>query len=230
MDSKEKELLDYVRTLYERQSSKASKAGMTYWAIVAGVVYVVWHLLESLSNLGSGHFNDAIYFSAFSQVHILLVSLCVLVKRDIHLAENNELDYRIIKTQKINVDALAIVLIFFIPILYTNYISLNSELVENIGAFQAYINLAVTLIILVITFAAVIYSNIKSKDEAYPLVHQLSSRKSKFNKWSSIIVSLIFLELFVANLYSLLMTWNISTEASEMQVLAFDSSLILFGL
>lgn len=81
MEDKRAELLDYIRVLYERQNDKASKAGMTYWAILAGMIYVLWHMFEAISQFPDPTNTRGYFYYVFSQIHIALIAVALLISR-----------------------------------------------------------------------------------------------------------------------------------------------------
>jgi len=140
MEEKKADLLNYTRTLYDRQNSKASKAGMTYWAILAGVIYVIWHLLETVADIPNSPAGHTDFYLAFSQIHLSILSAFLLIGNNGLSRDKKKLDYRILRDDGGALEVFVFSLAFFLPTAYA-IIKVLGESVERLPfTMQIYIN------------------------------------------------------------------------------------------
>ncbi|MBD9361445.1 hypothetical protein [Methylomonas fluvii] len=83
MNNKRTELIEYIRILYARQSDRDTKAGITYWAVMAGIIYLVFQLIGIISQISDTEQMKLNFYYAFSQIHLLILSGFIVLSSDV---------------------------------------------------------------------------------------------------------------------------------------------------
>lgn len=229
MDNRTIELLGYIRTLYERQNSKASKAGMTFWAILAGMVYVVWQLLQELSGLEVGQLSIFELYHSFGQIYLAVLSMSILIAFGGRSNSKRDLDYRVFREDGSNITIIILMLIFLGIPLYAVYQSMNSESISTFISWQSTVNFWSLAIILSISTIYFLYEFFAGKDRGFPPVATLISGSSNLTRVPNMLIALLFLEVFVGNVVNIAVDVYGSINVAKMHAAAFDTTLLMFG-
>ncbi len=230
MDEKKSDLLGYTRTLYDRQSNKASKAGMTYWAILAGVIYTGWHFLKTVAEVPASSYSNTGFYLAFSQTHLAILSISLLIRKGAPSRDKKKLDYRVWRDDEGFLEVSVFSLAFLLPLFFTTMKarSEDSERLLFIGQMDINFWLIVFLLFCVSAFGVSRY--IAFSKNRLPPVTDLTTGTSKFNSISYLIINLILLEVFLGNALNVVALVYGSSQSSLVQTAALDLSLIISGL
>ncbi len=229
MDDKRKELLEYISRIYDREGSKASKEGMTFWAIVAGLVFVIARLLQTLSGFTTGDLDYSEFYKSFSQLHLAILSIYVLTLIG-GFSQRRRLDYRLLGTR--NIGPIFIIAVIFISApLFASY---QLRGIENPSPFQFqdtinFWTLAILALVLLISVIYVIGIEIRTRKATLPPIEQLVTVKPAITKAISVLMALLLLELVCGNAFNIFSRVYGSEEVAIVQSVAFDISIIMFG-
>ncbi|MBN1005075.1 hypothetical protein [Amphritea pacifica] len=223
------ELLDYIRTLYDRQNSRASKAGMTFWTILAGMIYVVWQLLQTLSDLEVKTSSLSDFYRSFSQIHLVIISISFLIVLGRKSNVKRDLDYRVFREEG---GVIAVVVLMFIflgsPLFAINYI-IKFEVVASYFSWQVMINYYALVFVVVTLIAGFFYEIFKRKEEQFPPVSTLISDSSALTRAFKTVISLVLIEISIGNSLNTITDVYGSDNIAKTQMAAFDISLLIFG-
>ncbi|MGR4069813.1 hypothetical protein [Billgrantia sp. C5P2] len=229
MESKRKELLEYIRLLYERQSSASSKAGVTLWAVLAGLVYLLWNTFDSLLSVQEIKvFKDSFYYY-FGNIVVALFALTMLASYRGVLKGKRNYDYRLYKKGAGGIGFLLVVLAFsLIPI----YFSFSSEPLEdnNYYAFQRLLNFWFFVSIFVLFGLSSILSFFKNHISEMPSPDNFALEDSWFQIAVYSVLLIVIIELFVGNLVVVAVGFYSSGYDPIAIRVAFNLSLIILAI
>ena len=232
MEPRQKDLVDYIRLIYERESQRDSRNGTTFWAIVIALVYVVWHLLELLS---SNTLSLQELFKPFANIYLATLALIVCVSSSQPPLRRNHFDRRIgynyslstfnwpLKTLHWLIAGIACTLAWLEP-------PLNGPL-HWLLTYQHYYNRIFFCLCLGLvsgTIAIAIYQHTKKSEQ--PHASEFIEPNTTFQLLLSAILFLLSLEVFIANAVSVITTSNHNPSTGIATLVGFDITLAIFGL
>lgn len=230
MNNKNTVLLEYIKTLYDRKNSKASKDGMTYWAILAGLIYVTWHLLKTVSELPSDTTSYLDFYHAFSQTHLALLSLSYFISVSSSTNKKNDLDHRILRSDVGTAEIVVVLLIILGPPLYCIHEIIESNAHIPYFYYQTSINFWALSAFLTLYFIFVPYHYLKFSKNDLPPAAELCSRNSKSFEIFSIMMRVLVFEILTGNILNIVIDIYGSKITPVVYDVAFNTSLIIFGL
>ncbi|OOZ75521.1 hypothetical protein BOW50_11345, partial [Solemya velum gill symbiont] len=230
MNKKRTELLEYVRIIHERLDSRSSKAGMTNWAIIAGLIYVSWHLLNSLPSIPITDKNTLNLFMVFSNMHLALLALSYLVSSSGFERQKKELDYRFLSNQSAPVSSLIfLTLLLLLPFYCLHEIRQNNQ--ESIFIqTQFFINYWALAFALLMILINLLYFRVSIAKNKLPHVAHIVPKDSTLSKVLHIVSLVLIIEILIGNTYLIVADLNADVGLSSAYITALDISLILFGL
>ncbi len=236
--------LQYIRILYDRISNRSKRAGFNTWALLIGIIYLVWNSIPLLNTLKNDSNVFAITLTYYSHIHISILSFIFLFFSH-PKSPSRPLDYRIKNYTTISNfgDILKIsitcFLILIFPIYATHLVLHSTRSLSTFYIYQLTINKWFFIITTVIIFCLITIESVYQKFKGYPCpVFNLPAKKPKLTKsaiLTNIIISLLLLiiiELPLGNLFSLINIYfqTQNTNLAEVITFAFNLSLICFAL
>lgn len=230
MNEKRAELIEYIRVLYARQSDMDSKAGITSWAVLAGITYLIFQLTGIVSQSSILEQSKVYFYYAFSQIHLSILASYFILNSNRKAYKKEIFDYRIVKNEQPSIKfAIIIILNIALP-LYCSKVSRNIQVNGLLREIQQQINYWSLLSIIIFIIIIVLQIFLKHKDSNMPPpigAMQLN------NIWFKIFAFLFY------TLFFILLTANINYIFSDIYgnnlngaiyTAALDVSLIFFGL
>ena len=92
--------LDYIRVLHKRSSDYAQKNGFTIWAIIIGLIYLMWNSIPLIDEIRGNKENIYTVALYYSYIHMAILSFFVLIDLE-SPAKKKPLDYRILRSPSI---------------------------------------------------------------------------------------------------------------------------------
>jgi hypothetical protein len=230
MYNKKAELLDYIRVLHDRQASKASKAGMTSWAVLAGVIYAIWHLLDYVSEMPIKDSSGIEILYAFSQIYMAIISLNFLVSQSHSGRNKKNLDYRIFQGDDGVVQVL-VVSLFILGLPLSAILATSIIDMEGLPfPYQADVNFWV-IVILSVLIGIYSISRIRAHmNNKLPHIAGIFGGESLLHRISSFFLYILFLEMLIGNVANIAYSIFSHMNYVYVYVVAFDIALIVFGL
>ena len=230
MDNKRAELLEYIRLLYNRQNDEASKAGVTFWAVLVGIVYVSWEVLDLISKLSNFQEIGIYIYYAFGLVHLVLLTICIFISSKSPDFRRKSFDYRVTNNRNMSLKTAILLLLTLGLPLFCVYQSFQ---LGNLTAFQLLqleINYWTLLIFLSLFLFAMFFEFFMRLKTKFPLVSDLElSRNSLIFRGLVFLFSLLVFEIFVGNFY-IVVTELSNPENAIKYKLVLNVSLISYGL
>ncbi|SFU01772.1 hypothetical protein SAMN04487956_1572 [Halomonas saccharevitans] len=203
---------------------------MTYWAILAGLIYVAWHLLETFSELSFGVSSRLGFYLSFSQMYLILLSISLLVASGGTSKGKSKLDYRVFRKGGGDLPAIFFLLFFLGLPLYSVY-QVNSASAHNLlFGIQSSINFwSVAIFFFVFLLYGFIEGGVNRKSK-FPPASEILPATSRINKITHFLMSAVFIELLLGNSVNVVAGLHSSSVSSSVLIAAFDFSLIMFGV
>ena len=89
------DLLNYVRALRDRHKDDSSRSGMTVWAVVIGIIYVLWKLVPQFSELSNYPDYRWLLCRSFVYLHVAILSGYNFIQSGQGRLPKHQFDYRI---------------------------------------------------------------------------------------------------------------------------------------
>ncbi len=228
MENKRTELLGYIRVLYERKSEKASKEGFTSWAIVAGMMYVLWDFFDVISQFNNVGDDRIHFYYKFSQVYMVLFMGAAFALFDGDGGRRNSFDYRIINNDHISTKSLFVLIIVIGFPMYCIDKAVSIEALGMIGKIQLEINFWFLSIMLAAVCFAFAQESLRGVLGKFPQP-VLSKPKGKVQTFILSVLYVISIEIFVVNAVLVFDEVYGGSDKGRMLVAALDLSLLLMG-
>lgn len=229
MQDKRAELLSYVRTLYERESSRASKNGMTFWAILVGIIYLVWPTVELLSQIQDISAIKLNFYLSFSQVHLALLAASAIVSTSGQFQHRRAYDYRIKPIKPSSVNLLLSIILFIIAPLWFIFKSQNMLPPNSWVWTQQKINFWCLIIFITLLLLGAFLETKRSRKNV-PSIVGIFAMNKKYNSFFSIVLTLLFIEILGGNLVGICLSISEYLYTINLFHLAFNLSLISIGI
>lgn len=230
MFDERQDVLDYIRLLYERQASASAKAGMTLWAVLAGLVYLFWNTFDILLVIQDlGVFKESFYYY-FGNVYVFVLSVSMLVSYSGVLRDKRDYDYRIYKKDP---SGLGFLIVIFAFLFVWFYFSDQASVLENnrLYAFQREVNYyfsCVAIALLSISFVVNFFK--KSKRDMPPPSSFSFLESTKFQIIYYGFVLLIILELLFGNLSVIAVGFYSASYDPVAIIVSFNISLVFLAV
>ncbi len=227
------ELVFYVRSLRSREIERASRHGLTVWALFIGIIYVVWQLVPQVSELVKNNNYPELFCKNFSNLSIALMAGFVLVNYGSDSRPKRPFDYRIDRNPTI---ASILHLILFLTLvlafpLYCSIYSANTVSLDPLQHLQFQVNKWVLIVTGVFAIIDFIFTTGYQWYTGYPSPNSLvmlNHKKLQFIHW---VAMMLYLELFFGNLGASVQSLLQQMPGQPMAfVVAMNASLICLGL
>lgn len=225
MKNRKRELLEYVQTLHNRDSAKASRTGMTFWAVTIASVYMAWELFSLSSTLFYQGYNKLHLYNSFPQVMLIVGSLFFLIQIGAISRGKGKLDYRSIRKEPKLIATLYIFIFFMGSPLLLSYLALSSDASQSFFAAQTKINFWILLIVLIALISYPLSRHFAKEPYDLPPPHTIVSTTTKLENVVAFVFSLICLELFLGN--SINAIANIQKVGHYIDSLKFSGNAVL---
>lgn len=225
--------LEYIRILHGRVSSQAKNNGFTTWALLIGMIYLIWNSIPQLNILRNNLDALKVVLIQYSHVHVFLIGGIPLLSNSARSPIKN-FDYRI-SVRSISSYVTFFTTIFVILILptYATHYVLHSDIALNkIQTYQLTINKWFLLILSVSTLIILALVTVYEKFTGYPFPLLLPTRQPKSVSVIKALLVILFIELLAGNLYALIDNYfqTSTIKLTEVTTLAFNLSLFSFAL
>jgi len=230
MNNKRAELIEYIRVLYARQSDRDTKAGITYWAVMAGIIYLVFQLIGIISQVSATEQIKVNFYYAFSQIHLLILSGFIALSSDVKKHRKGIFDYRVERGESVSIQLIIIVFANIGLPLYCANISQNIDINDSLGEIHRQINYWTLLVLLILILLGSAINSIKQKELNMSPPATVVSFNSAWFKVFILFANIFFCGVFFVNIYYAIRDIYGNNLNGKIYSAALDASLILLGI
>lgn len=229
MKDQRDQLLEYVRVLYERWNSGESKKGTTRWAVLAGLIYVIWHFIGSVTQISHTESDRAYFYDIFMHVHLSLLSLTYLIYQAGSSSQKQLFDYRILKVNTKDFRFIFLI-ILLVPLLYCITFTDTILIKSTFHKFQDDFNYWFIILFLTLSFLVFTIEQLRVLKAEIPFNVGLVEQHTLSFKIYTFLIFLLITEIFIANISITAVEVFGNTNKAIIFTAAFDLSLIILGI